>query len=336
MANWVAADKTIDVIGIGNAIVDVLSYCEDAFLEKESISKGTMTLVDEVRSKALYDAMGQTIECSGGSVANSLAAIAGLGGNAAFVGKVFDDQLGAVFRHDMRSIGVGFDTPATDEGKATGVCLINVTPDAQRSMCTYIGACSHIHTDDVDHAPIAEAKILYLEGYLWDEPETKNALRHAARSAEGHGTKIALSLSDPFCVERHREEFIDLLQEHVDWVFCNEEEALSITDATHADDALNVLSGWCEMVALTRGAHGSLLRVGNEAVTIRAIAEGEVVDTTGAGDLYAAGVLYGLAHGYSLADAGALGSRLAGHIITQLGARSQKSLAPYLPERKAA
>jgi len=328
--------KTLDVVGIGNAIVDVLAYTEDAFLQQHGMEKGGMMLIDEAKAQAIYEDMGPATECSGGSVANSLAGISSLGGNTAFIGKVYDDQLGDIFRHDMRSIGVQFDTPATTEGAATAVSMILVTPDAQRTMNTFLGACAYIHEDDIDEALIASAQVVYLEGYLWDENDTKEALLKAARIASEHGTKVAFSLSDGFCVDRHREEFLMLVKDHVDILFANEQEVISLTQASGFDEALDIVKDWVEIAALTRSEQGSHLVRGDEHVRVQAHLHGEVKDSTGAGDLYAAGVLYGLTHGFSLQEAGELGSHTAGQIITQLGARSQKSLKPLVDQLRAA
>lgn len=328
--------KLYDVTGIGNAIVDVLSYTENAFIDTHALPKGGMTLISEEESKKLYAAMGPATECSGGSVANTIATISALGGKAAFIGKVFDDQLGTAFRHDMKAIGVHYDTPATSLGKSTAVCMILVTPDAQRTMATYIGASAYVSPNDVNTNLIAQTKILYLEGYLWYEPETKNALRKAAKAAQENSTKVAFSLSDGFCVHNHREEFLTLIRDHVDILFANEEEAMALTQTTDFEAAKAALKPLVETAAITRGAKGSTLFNANEEVTVKAVTYGDVTDTTGAGDAYAAGVLYGLTHNYSLTHSGELASRLAGHIIAQLGARSQKPILHLLDDKKAA
>jgi sugar/nucleoside kinase (ribokinase family) len=328
--------KPLHLTGIGYAIVDVIALTDDAFLREHGLAKGAMTLVDEARSQAIYAKMGVATEQSGGSVANSMAMVAALGGKAGFIGKLFDDQLGRAFRHDMQAMGIDFKTPATSLGKSTAVCLILVTPDAQRTMATFIGASAFVSPNDVDEKLIAASQMLYLEGYLWDEPETKAALRKAAIFAREHDTKVAFTLSDGFCVARHREEFITLIREQVDVLFANEAEALALTQTVDVTAAKNILRDWAEVVAITRGAQGSLLLRGAEEVIVPAVIEGAIIDTTGAGDAYAAGVLYGLTHGFGLAEAGALGSRLAGHIITQMGARSQKPLMHLLGQSRAA
>ncbi len=318
--------KPLHVTGIGNAIVDILAHTPDEFIEREGLEKGAMMLVSADRSQALYDKVGSTTESSGGSVANSLAGLAGLGAKTAFIGKVYDDQLGRIFRHDLTSIGVRFDTLAATEGEPTATCLICVTPDAQRTMNTFLGACSSIRESDIDENLIAQSEVLYIEGYLWDEPETKDALRYAMKVAQQADTKVALSLSDTFCVDRHRDEFLLLAMDHVDILFANEGEAKALVQTESFSKAKKMIRSWVELAALTRGAGGSVLLNGDDEVAVHAEVHGEVVDTTGAGDLYAAGVLYGLTHGYDLEQCGHLGSKLAGHIITQMGARSQEPL----------
>lgn len=322
--------KTIDVTGIGNAIVDVLAYTDDATLSRLGLKKGGMTLISEEQAQQFYSQMGPATETSGGSAANTIATVASLGGRTAFIGKVFDDQLGRAFCHDMKALGIAFDNKPTTLGKSTAVCMIFVTPDAQRTMATFIGASAFISTNDISPDLIAKSKVLYLEGYLWDELETKAALRKAAQIARAEGTKVAFTLSDGFCVDRHREEFLDFITRDVDILFANEHEAMALTQSEDFSAVKDMMRGLAEVVAITRSAEGSVLIRGSEEAVIRAITDGAVVDTTGAGDNYAAGVLYGLTHSYGLKEAGELGSRLAGHIITQLGARSQKPLAGFL------
>lgn len=320
------ADCAFDVVGIGNAIVDVLSHADDAKLAALGLTKGVMTLINPDQAEQIYAQMGPGIECSGGSVANSIAGLAGLGGKGAYVGKVKDDQLGAVFRHDLRSLGVMFDTPAATEGAATARCLILVTPDAQRTMQTYLGACVALGPDDIDETTIANAKVTYLEGYLWDPPQAKEAFRKAARIAHEAGRKVALSLSDPFCVDRHRAEFIQLLADHVDLVFANEAELTSLYQ-TDFDTALRQVKDHCGIAAVTRGDKGSVVVAGDETVVCGAEPVSQVVDTTGAGDLYAAGFLYGLTQGRGLAASARLGGIAAAEIISHFGARPEADLA---------
>ncbi len=320
-------DTPLDVVGIGNAIVDVLAHTDDDFLERHGLAKGAMTLIDADQATTLYDSMGPGIEMSGGSAANTLAGLASLGGFGAFFGKVRDDQLGEVFRHDITAAGIAYYTmPATDGG-ATARCLVLVTPDAQRTMGTYLGASAEFGPEDVDGDTVEKAKITYLEGYLFDPPKAKEAFRKAAEIAHGAGRKVALTLSDPFCVERYRDEFRDLVDGHIDILFANEAEIVSLYQARDFDEALQQVRGMCEIAALTRSEKGSMIVAGDEVHIIDAEPVGRVVDTTGAGDLYAAGFLYGLTNGHTLAESGRIGAIAAGEIISHMGARSETPLA---------
>ena len=317
---------SLDVVGIGNAIVDVLAHADDRFLEDHGLAKGAMTLIDGAQAKTLYEAMGPGIEVSGGSVANTMAGLASLGGSGAFFGKVRDDQLGEVFAHDIRAAGVRYETAAATEGEATARCLIFVTPDAQRTMQTFLGASVELGPEEVAADTVAAAKITYLEGYLFDPPLAKAAFIKAAKIAHGAGRKVALSLSDPFCVDRHREAFRDLVDGHIDVLFANEEEIVSLYQASGFDDALQSVRGKCDIACLTRGDKGSIIVAGDEVHIIDAVPVGKVVDSTGAGDLYAAGVLYGLTNGDDLARAGRIGAICAGEAISHLGARPEAVL----------
>jgi len=311
----------IDVIGIGNALVDVLSYESDEFVHGHGLVKGTMHLIDESRAHQLYETMGPGIEISGGSAANTLVGVASFGGRAQYVGKVRDDQLGEVFGHDLRSTGVGYDTPAATSGPPTGRCLILISPDAQRTMNTFLGASARLSPDDIDAELIARGTILYLEGYLFDPPRAQEAFRAAAAFAHAAGRKVSLTLSDPFCVDRHRAAFLDLVERHVDVLFANEAEIRSLYEVGDFDAALQRVRRHCEVAALTRGARGSLVVGGDEVHVIDACPVDTLVDTTGAGDLYAAGVLFGLSRGLDLATCGRLGSLAAAEVISHVGAR---------------
>jgi sugar/nucleoside kinase (ribokinase family) len=322
-----ASAAELDVVGIGNALVDVLSQADEALLAREGLVKGAMQLVDEDRARALYEAMGPGVEVSGGSAANTIVGVASLGGRAHYVGKVRDDQLGEVFGHDLRATGVGYDTPLATSGPATGRCLILVTPDAQRTMSTYLGASSRLGPEDADRALIARAKILYLEGYLFDPPAAQEAFRAAAAIAHAAGRKVALTLSDPFCVERHRPAFLDLVQHHVDILFANDAEIRALYQVGDFDSALERVREHCEIAALTRSAEGSVLVGGGKVHRIAADPVSAVVDTTGAGDLYAAGVLYGMSRGLDLPTCGRLGSLAAAEVIGHVGARPLVPLA---------
>ena len=320
------AAKPLDLVGIGNAIVDVIARADEAFLTREGLSKGAMTLIDEARGTALYSRMGPGVESSGGSAANTVAGFASFGGQAAFVGKVRADQLGDVFRHDMVSLGVTYRTPAAAAGPSTARCLIMVTADAQRTMATYLGISTELGPEDLDRAAIADAKMVYLEGYLWDPPRAKAAFREAAKLAHAAGGQVALSLSDVFCIERHRADFRDLIEGHVDVLFANEAELLALTQAADFAAGVAAIRGKCQIAAVTRSALGSVVLTGNDTTTVPAEPVAAVVDTTGAGDLYAAGFLYGLSRGLDMAGCGRLGSLAASEVIAHVGARPQISL----------
>lgn len=320
------APGAIDVLGIGNALVDVLSHETDAFVAGRGLPKGTMRLVDEVEAGDLYGAMGPGVQISGGSAANTIVGVASFGARAHYVGKVRDDQLGEVFAHDLRSTGVGYDTPTATDGPATGRCLILITPDAQRTMSTFLGASSGLAAADIDPKAIGRARIVYLEGYLFDPPEAQEAFRAAARLAHAAGGRVALTLSDPFCVDRHREAFLDLLERHVDILFANEAEVTALYRVGDFDAALQIARRRRGITALTRGPRGSVIVSGDEVHVIDAHAGRPVVDTTGAGDLYAAGVMVGLSRGLDLARCGRLGSLAAAEVISHVGARPETPL----------
>jgi sugar/nucleoside kinase (ribokinase family) len=317
----------IDVIGIGNALVDVLSHADEDEVARQGLVKGSMHLVDEARARELYEAMGPAVEMSGGSAANTVVGVASFGGRAHYVGKVRDDQLGEVFGHDLRSTGVGYGTPPATMGPPTGRCLILVTPDAQRTMSTYLGASVRLGPADVDRRLIVRGKILYLEGYLFDPPEAQQAFRTAASIAHAAGRKVALTLSDPFCVGRHREAFLELVEHHVDILFANEAEICALYQVGDFDSALARVRGHCEIAALTRSAKGSVLVADGAVHPVDAHRVDAVVDTTGAGDLYASGVLYGLSQGLDLPTCGRLGSLAAAEVIAHVGARPMVPLS---------
>ncbi len=320
-------DARFDVVAVGNALVDVLTNVDDSFVEAHDLVRGSMLMVDLDQSDGLYADMPPGREVSGGSAANTLAGLASFGSSTAFFGRVRDDQLGAVFTHDLRALGVHFDPHPAAGDLATGRCLIMVTPDAERTMCTYLGVSSHLETSDVDAAIVGDAQVTYLEGYLWDQPTAMDAFRHAAASAHAAGRLVALTLSDSFCVERHRAEFLDLLTGDVDVLFANEDEISALYE-TDFDTALRQVRGHCAIAALTRSAKGSVVVQGDETHEVAAHpVPGRVVDTTGAGDQYAAGFLHGLTHGHDLVTCARLGSMAASEVISHLGARPEVSLA---------
>ena len=319
-------DKSYDVVGIGNAIVDVLVQADDDLIDNFELTKGTMALVDEAQAERLYASVGPGLETSGGSAANTLAGVAQLGGRAGFIGRVRNDQLGGIFTHDIRSVGARFDTPAATEGPSTARCLILVTPDAQRTMCTYLGASVGLDPADLDLDMVAQAKVLYLEGYLWDSDEAKAAFIAAAEVARAHGGEVALSLSDAFCVERHRESFQELVDGHVDILFANEMEITALYKANSFEEAADQVRGRCKLAALTRSEQGSVVLNGAGTHSVAPFQLGPLLDTTGAGDLYAAGFLHAYTQGQAVDACGRLGSLCAGQVVTQLGPRPQGSL----------
>ncbi|CAA7622010.1 adenosine kinase [Magnetospirillum sp. UT-4] len=320
-------DTRYHVAAIGNAIVDVLVHADDGMLERLGVAKGMMTLIGAEDAERIYAGLPPGIECSGGSAANTVVGVASLGGRAAYVGKVKDDQLGAVFGHDLRSAGVAFATRAAADGPSTARCFVLVTPDAQRTMLTYLGACIELTPDDVEEAVIAAAAVTYMEGYLYDPPLAKRAFLKAAEIAHKAGRMVSLSLSDPFCVDRHRDAFLDLVANHVDILFANEAELTALFRAADFDEALRAVRGHCRVAAITRGAQGSVVVAGDDVIVVGADPVPAVVDTTGAGDLYAAGFLYGFTHGRDLATSAMLGGIAAGEVIGHFGARPDRNLA---------
>jgi sugar/nucleoside kinase (ribokinase family) len=320
------AANSLDVVGIGNAIVDVIASAEDAFLTEYGISKGTMTLIDEARAEKIYAAMGSTIVTSGGSAGNTVAGIASLGGKTGFIGKVRDDELGDAFRHDITAVGAAFSTPAATHGPSTARCLVLVTPDSQRTLNTYLGASANLGPEDIDADLVRSAQIVYLEGYLYDAPCAQAAFHKAADIAHRAGRKVALSLSDPFCVNRHRNAFLHLVDHHVDVLFANQAEIAALFETDRLDEAVTRLRTLTDLVAITRGAGGSLIVTDDAVVEILAAPVVKVVDTTGAGDLYAAGFLFALTRDAPLRECGRLGSLAAAEIIGHFGARPQSDL----------
>lgn len=322
-----------DVIGVGNAIVDVIAQCDDEFLDAQSIEKGAMTLIDEARAETLYDAMAPGKEVSGGSAANTLAGIAALGARGAYIGKVADDELGGIFRHDLNAAGVDYHTAPLKDGPLTARCLINVTPDAQRSMSTFLGASVFFSEEDIDAEKIAAARITYLEGYLFDREEAKSAFVRAAEIAQAADRLTSLTLSDSFCVDRHRAAFRQLVRNHIDILFANEAELLSLYETDDFDEALAAVTAETRIAAVTRSEKGAVLIEDGKSVAITAEPIDKVVDTTGAGDLFAAGMLTGLATGHDLETSGRLGAIAAAEIISHIGARPNADLRALAEQR---
>ena len=315
-----------DVCAVGNAIVDVLAPCEPEFLSARGLQPGSMQLVDETQSAALYDDMAAGVEASGGSAGNTVAGVGSYSGRAAYIGKVAEDTLGDVFAHDIRAAGVAFDTPRLTDGPSTGRCLINVTDDGQRTMCTFLGAANQLTADDIDPEMIGESAIVYLEGYLFDPAPARAAFERAADIAHRAGRKVAITLSDTFVVSRWRAELLEFIEQSADIVLTNEAELGALFETEDFDAACDRLAGMVEVTAVTRGARGSVVIRGDQRVAVDAFPVDKVVDTTGAGDQYAAGFLLGLARGLSLEDAGKLGSLAAAEVIAHWGPRPMTSL----------
>lgn len=322
-----------DVAGIGNAIVDVIASVDDDFLLSHQIAKGGMTLIDSFRAQELLKALGDNQqnmsslhEVAGGSAANTMAGLASLGGQGLYFGKVFDDRLGAVFAKSMTEQGITFNNHPAQDGSATASCVIAVTPDGQRSMSTYLGACRELTPDDIAEEQVASAKILYIEGYLWDEAVAKDASRKAIAAMKGAGGRVALTLSDSFCVGRFRDEFLHLMERDVTILFANEDEALALFQADNFDAVIERAKAWGGIAAITRGAQGCVVVEAGQVHEVPCVPVAQVIDTTGAGDQFAAGFLYGLTHGKSLPDCGRLGVLAAAEVISHYGARPETSL----------
>lgn len=321
----------LGVVAVGNALVDVLAHASEDFIaeqkEQYGMEKGAMTLIDEARAASLYSQMGSGVESSGGSAGNTMAGFASFGGKGGFIGKVAEDQLGKVFRHDLRSMGIRFDTPALVTGPQTGRCLILVTPDAERTMNTFLGASTELHGTDIDRDLIANAMVTYLEGYLFDKEQAKHAFIKAAEYAHEAGHRVALTLSDPFCVDRHRSDFLRLVESHVDILFANEEEIKSLFMQDNFEDALSAVSENVEIAAVTRSEQGAVILSGGKRIDVPAQPVDKVIDTTGAGDQFAAGFLYGFTEGMNLAECARLGTIAAAEVISHMGPRPESSYA---------
>ena len=316
----------IDVLGIGNAIVDVLARVEETFLVDQGLIKGTMRLIEEAEADRLYRSLGPAIEMSGGSAANTIAGVASFGGRAGFLGKIRDDQLGAVFAHDIRAAGVRYTTRPAGSGPSTGRCLIAVTPDGERTMNTYLGASAELTPDDVHEDEVSAAAILYLEGYLFDPPAAKRAFEKAVGIARRSGRQVSLTLSDAFCVNRHRNDFLELIEAGVDVLFANEAEARALFQVEAIEELVRLAGERCRLAVITRSENGSMVVCGGESHAVPVYPVSKVVDATGAGDLYAAGFLVGLSRGLGPVQCARLGSLAAAEIIGHFGARPQQKL----------
>lgn len=320
-------DTRYDVVAIGNAIVDIIGRCDEQFLVTHGATKGAMTLVDADRIAALYASMGPGIEASGGSAANTMAGLASFGGKAAFIGKVADDEFGRIFAHDINAIGVKFDSAPVAGANPTGRCLILVTPDGERTMNTFLGISTELDPAQVDPKLIQDSGIVYLEGYLFDRPAAKTAFREAVKIANAAGRRVALTLSDAFCVDRHRAEFLDLIRSGIAILFANEAEITSLYETQDFDEAARRAAADTKLAALTRSEKGSVILSDGQSVTVPVSPIAQVVDSTGAGDLYAAGFLFGLSQGFDLEKSGRLASLAAAEIISHVGARPATNLA---------
>jgi sugar/nucleoside kinase (ribokinase family) len=319
-----------DVVGIGNALVDVIAHATDDFLRSHDLRKGAMTLIETERAVELYGALDSAVEMSGGSAANTMCGVASLGGSAAYIGKVNGDDLGEVFGHDLRAVGVVFRGRSHELTTPTGRCVIVVTPDAERTMNTYLGVSSFLNVDDVDDDAVADGKVLYMEGYLFDRDDAKAAFRHAASVAHRHQRLVSLTLSDSFCVDRHRADFRSLVRDDVDLLFGNEEEILALYEVDAFDEAIARVRDECALAAITRGAAGCVVVTEGELIEVPAVPVDNVLDTTGAGDLFAAGFIHGLTSGLDLAECGHRGAIAAAEVISHVGPRPLVELRTLL------
>jgi sugar/nucleoside kinase (ribokinase family) len=320
-----------DVVGVGNALVDVIAHADDGFIHQHELVKGSMTLVDTDRALYLYRALGSAVEMSGGSAANTMCGVASLGGRAAYVGKVSNDDLGNVFGHDLRAVGVQFRPGAPEADTPTGRCIIVVTPDAQRTMNTYLGVSSLLQPADIHEETVALGKVLYMEGYLYDRPAAKDAFRHAASVAHANGRQVSLTLSDSFCVDRHRDDFRALVTDQVDILFGNEDELRSLYQVGSFDAAIAAVRTDCHLAVITMGAQGCAIVTKDEVLHTRAEPVEQVLDTTGAGDLFAAGFLFGYTRELPLVECAKLGAIAAAEVISHVGPRPLVELKTLLP-----
>ena len=333
------SEPALGLVAIGNALVDVLSHCEESFIESQKdkgMVKGSMMLIDESRAAEIYVGLKAPVEMSGGSAGNTIAAFSSLGGKGGYIGKVADDTLGDVFINDLKSMDVAYNTQKLILGPPTGHCIILVTPDAERTMNTCLGAATQLTPTDIDRDMLASAKVTYLEGYLFDQDHAKDAFFHAGNLVEEIGHKLALTLSDSFCVERHRDDFLKLIEGHVHILFANEEEITSLFQISNFDKVIEMVRGKCEIAALTRGDKGSVIVTKDDVIEVSAEKIEKLEDTTGAGDAYAAGFLFGYTEGMDLATCGRIGSIAAAEVISHMGARPEVNLAELINQKLAA
>ena len=321
-------------MGVGNALVDVIAHADDGFIEQESLAKGSMTLIDTDRALHLYRALGSAVEMSGGSAANTVCGVSSFGGRAAYIGKVSGDDLGDVFGHDMLAVGVHFSPGRSLEGIPTGRCIIVVTPDAQRTMNTFLGVSSYMEPLDIDESVVAAGRVLYMEGYLFDRDDAKAAFRHAAQVAHRAGREVSLTLSDSFCVDRHRDDFRALVEDEVDILFGNEDELMSLYQLDTFEAAIAAVRRDSALAIITRGEMGATIINREKILDVAAEPVRHVVDTTGAGDLFAAGFLFGYTNGFGLAESGRLGAVAASEVISHVGPRPLVELRTLLPRSK--
>ncbi len=329
----VPSQPRYDVVGIGNALVDVIAHAGDDFIHTHELVKGSMTLVDTDRALQIYQALGSAIEMSGGSAANTVCGVASFGGSAAYIGKVSDDELGQVFGHDLRAVGVRFRPGKPADGVPTGRCIIVVTPDAQRTMNTFLGVSSLLRPSDIDAETVAAGAVLYMEGYLYDRDEAKAAFRHAAEIAHANDRLVSLTLSDSFCVDRHRTDFRALVTDEVDILFGNEDELRALYEVATLDEALELVRHDCSLTVITTGKEGCIVVTPDDMVAVPAEDVEHVLDTTGAGDLFAAGFLFGYTRQLPLAECARLGGVAAGEVISHVGPRPLVELRTLLGER---
>lgn len=333
------SEAKFGVVAVGNALVDVLANASEEFIAEQNalhgMEKGSMTLIDERRAVELYTQMDNSIETSGGSAGNTMAGFASFGGKGGFIGKVADDELGRAFSHDMKSQGIVFDTIPLAVGAPTGRCLILVTPDAHRTMNTFLGAAVELSPNDIDTNLIAQAKVTYLEGYLFDKEQAKQAFIAAAEAAHESGHRVALTLSDPFCVDRHRSDFLRLVENHVDILFANEDEIKSLFLQDSFDDAISAISQHVEVAVITRSEKGAVIIADDQQIRVSAEPVEKIVDTTGAGDQFAAGFLFGYTQGKDLETCGRYGAIAAAEVISHMGPRPQVELSSLLLKKAA-